>query len=74
MNSWASQCCLWLSGLFYRLHFVDMSSLATCTVVEVMLDVQPHFIIDFKLISPFSFQLIRLPPFLRLDPPVKLRT
>jgi hypothetical protein len=23
--------------------------------------------------SPISFQLIRLPPFVRLDPPVKLR-
>ena len=31
---------LWLSGLFYRQHFVDMSSLATFTAVEVMLDVQ----------------------------------
>jgi hypothetical protein len=35
--------------------------------------VQPHLIIDFKLITPFSFQLLRLPPFLRLDPPVNLR-
>jgi hypothetical protein len=63
----------WLSGLFYRQHVVDMSSLATCTAVEVMLDVQSHLIIDFKLISPFSFQLICLPPFLRLETPVKLR-
>jgi hypothetical protein len=54
-------------------HFVDMSPLATCTAVEVMLDVQSHLIIGFKLMSPFSFQLIRLPLFLRLDPPVKLR-
>jgi hypothetical protein len=54
-------------------HFVDMLPLATCTAVEVMLDVQSHLIIGFKLMSPFSFQLIRLPPFLRLDPPVKLR-
>ena len=29
----------WLSVLFYRLHYVDMSSLVTCTGVEVMLDV-----------------------------------
>jgi hypothetical protein len=36
----------WLSVLFYRLHFVDVSSLATCIAVEVMLDVQSHLIID----------------------------
>ncbi len=63
----------WLSGLFYRQHFVDKSSLASCIAVEVMLDVQSHLIIDFKLISPFLFQLIRLPPFFKLDPLVKLR-
>jgi hypothetical protein len=63
----------WLSGLFYRQHFVEISSLATCIAVEVMHHVQSHLIIGFKLISPFSFQLIRLPPFLRLDSPVKLR-
>ena len=45
---------------------------AWCTV-SVQDTVQSHLIIDFKLISPFSFQLICLPPFLRLETPVKLR-
>jgi hypothetical protein len=41
------------SELFFDMFRVDMSSPATCTAVEVMLDVHSHLIIDFKLISPF---------------------
>jgi hypothetical protein len=42
---------LWLSDIFCRLHFVNVSPLATCTGVEVVLDEKYHLVFQ-SLLQP----------------------